>query len=78
MPVREHMGQHGDDCWGCKLQSLSFVRSGPKPHMKNGSHWDGNPVVDRITELSGKTVDTDAIERAGREGRPIQDTLETE
>ncbi len=61
--VRSHYGQHGPDCFGCKLVSVSFNSGGPKPHRKAGSHWVGNPVVDRITELSGVEIDTDQLDR---------------
>lgn len=45
-----------EDCYGCKLQSITFDRGGPKTHVKNGDPWKDNPVVERIQELSGVEI----------------------
>jgi hypothetical protein len=48
----KHVGQHDTrTCYPCKLQSLIFDTGGPKTHVKNGDHWNDNPVVDRIMDL---------------------------
>lgn len=58
MIVRQHWGQH-ENCYPCKLTSLSLNDGTPKKHMHNGDHWDGDPVKERIEELQ-------------REGRRVQ------
>lgn len=50
MIVTQHFGQH-DECFACKLKSLSFDRGRPKTHVKKGDPWRDNPVVERIEEL---------------------------
>lgn len=50
MMVSQHFGQH-DDCFACKLRSISFDRGRPKTHVKKGDPWKDNPVAERINEL---------------------------
>ena len=52
MIVRSHYGQHGDNCLGCKLPTLSYKTSAPKTHSHNDDPWEGNPVKERIEELA--------------------------
>ena len=61
--VRSHYGQHSDDCYGCKLASLTFDPGGPKTHQRNGDPWEGNPVKERIEELqaAGRRVEAFTI-----------------
>jgi hypothetical protein len=62
--VRAHYGQHGDNCYGCKLKTLSLDTGEPKTHAKGGDPWKDNPVADRIRELSGTEIDTDSLGRS--------------
>lgn len=60
----EHYGQHGSACFACKLKTIRFgthITSRPT-HIKNGSHWDGNPVKDRIEELQAQGRRVTAME----------------
>ncbi len=51
--VRSHYGQHDPDkCYACKLATLTFNDGTPKTHVHNGDPWDGNPVKERIEELT--------------------------
>lgn len=51
MILMNHYGQHSDDCYGCKLNTLTFDRGRPKTHVKKGDPWRDNPVAERIEEL---------------------------
>lgn len=66
-----HIGQHGADCFGCKVKTLNLDPGGPKVHMpKSGNPWEGNPVKERIEELTGITFDTDDAARRRPRGSP--------
>lgn len=62
--ITHHYGQHSDNCYGCKLNSLTFDRGRPKTHVKKGDPWEGNPVKERIEELqaAGRRVRAMEIE----------------
>lgn len=68
--VRSHYGQHDDDCFLCKLQSLTFDRGRPKTHQRAGDPWEGNPVKERIEELqaAGRRVAAFELSREGEPG----------
>lgn len=64
----KHVGQHdARTCYPCKLASLTFDRGGPKTHIKNGSHWDDNPVSNRIMELNATAARLEASEKAAED-----------
>ena len=49
----EHWGQHGDECFGCKLKTVKFGSVGPPTHNpKKGDRWETDPVQQRIMELT--------------------------
>ena len=52
----EHWGQHGPECFGCKLQTIRFGRhiTSAPTHQRNGDPWAGNPVKERIEELQAQ------------------------
>lgn len=54
MRTSNHHGQHSAECFGCKLNSLTFDRGRPKTHSRRGDPWDGNPVKERIEELQSQ------------------------
>lgn len=66
--VRSHYGQHNDDCFLCKLQSLTFDRGRPKTHQRKGDPWEGNPVKERIEELQAEGRRVAAFELSREEG----------
>ena len=61
----EHFGQHGPDCYACKLKSLNFGKvHGPATHSPNSDkRWETDPVKERIEELHGIKIDTDQMNR---------------
>jgi hypothetical protein len=64
----EHYGQHGPECFGCKLKSLSFGRveggnRGPATLPNDDRRWEKDPVKERIEEIHGITIDTDQMNR---------------
>jgi hypothetical protein len=58
----EHWGQHGPDCFACKLRTIQFGRhiTLAPTHQHKGDPWAGNPVLERIHELQaeGRNVST--------------------
>lgn len=61
----KHVGQHDwHTCYPCKLASLTFDRGEPKTHVKNGSHWNDDPVSNRIMELNATAARLEASETA--------------
>lgn len=65
----EHYGQHGPTCFGCKLKSISF--GSLKPAEMNGKNrWENDPVKQRIEELNGVSIDTDAMNKRLAESTP--------
>ena len=52
--VKNHYGQHSDECFACKLNSLTFDSGRPKTHVKKGDPWKDNPVAERIEELKAQ------------------------
>lgn len=50
------------DCYGCKLRSFQFTRSGHKTHQHKGDPWAGNPVKERIEELQAQGRRVTAVE----------------
>jgi hypothetical protein len=64
----KHYGQHdARTCFACKIHTITLDRGGPKTHMHNGSHWDDNPVTNRITELQDMARRLEAKETADAE-----------
>lgn len=65
----EHYGQHSEECFACKLKSLSFGRveggnKGPAMHSPNSDkRWESDPVKERIEEIHGIKIDTDQMNR---------------
>jgi len=64
----EHYGQHGPDCFGCKLKSLSFGRveggnRGAATQPNSDKRWENDPVKERIEEIHGIKIDTDQMNR---------------
>ena len=59
----EHYGQHGPDCFACKLSTVNFGSMRPALHSPKADRWDTDPVKQRIEELNGITIDTDALNR---------------
>lgn len=54
------------DCFTCKVRSLAYTTG--QPAKCNGKdRWGNDPVKQRIEELSGDRIDTDALERKTRE-----------
>ena len=65
----EHHGQHGPACFACKLKSITF--GSMKPAEMNGKdRWETDPVKQRIEELNGVTIDTDAMNKRLAESTP--------
>lgn len=68
---RTHWGQHepdpitGERCFGCHLQTISYQDGTPAQHAVKGNPWVGNPVAERITELTGVEIDTDVPRAPG-------------
>ena len=59
-----HYGQHGPECFACKLKSLTFGTAITSPVLHNAKdRWAKDPVKDRIEELHGVTIDTDAMNK---------------
>jgi hypothetical protein len=71
--VSSHHGQHSADCYGCKLNSITFDRGRPKTHVKNGDPWKDNPVVDRINELQAEGRRVAAFEVANTPAAPTEE-----
>lgn len=69
--VKNHYGQHSDQCFACKLNSLSFQTGQPPKHQHKGDPWAGNPVKERIEELQtqGKKVAAFELSKEGETRR---------
>ena len=62
----EHYGQHGPGCFACKLKTIRFGAFAP-PSVSPQDRWSHDPVVKRIEELNGITIDTDHLNRRLRD-----------
>ena len=65
----EHYGQHGPECFACKIKSLSFGAMRPAATSKR-DRWGSDPVAQRIQELHGTTIDTDAMNKRLHDSTP--------
>ena len=64
----EHYGQHDEECFPCKLKTLSFGRveggaKGPATQPNDDRRWENDPVKERIEEIHGIKIDTDQMNR---------------
>lgn len=57
-----HYGQHPETCFACKLKSLNFGAMQPALHNAK-DRWANDPVKNRMEELHGITIDTDAMNK---------------
>ena len=62
----EHYGQHGPECFACKLKTIRFGAMQP-PTTGKKDRWGNDPVAQRIQELSGREIDTDHMNKRLRE-----------
>ena len=62
----EHYGQHGPECFACKLKTIRFGALKP-PTTSKKDRWGSDPVAQRIQELRGKEIDTDALNKRLRD-----------
>jgi hypothetical protein len=67
----EHYGQHGPECFGCKLRTIQFGThiTLPPTHQHKGDPWDGNPVMERIHELQAQGRKVAAMEIANPDNK---------
>lgn len=59
-----HDGSHGPQCFACKLPTLNFGKvNTPASAVKDGDRWKADPVKERIEEIHGIEIDTDAMNK---------------
>jgi hypothetical protein len=65
----EHWGQHGPECFACKLKTIRFGAMQP-PTTSKKDRWGSDPVAQRIQELNGISIDTDEMNKRARALNP--------